>query len=97
MTEGLKLDDGKPPWSLLPWEAVEQIVLVLGHGAKKYAPNNWRKVDGWRRRYDSALERHLVAWRKGHWLDAESGLPHLAHAGCCVLFILSLELAERAG
>jgi hypothetical protein len=91
VVKGAKHDTGKPQWHLLPWRAVEAVVKVLDHGALKYAPDNWRKVDRWRERYLSATMRHLVAWRCGERDDPESGLPHLAHAACCVLFLLALD------
>lgn len=86
-----KHDGEKPRWDLLPTEAVGQIVDVLTFGARKYAPDNWRTVPEWRRRYFAAALRHLVAWWGGERADAESGLPHLAHAGCCLLFLASLD------
>jgi hypothetical protein len=85
--KGAKFDGGKAPWHLLPWGAVTSVVEVLGYGAKKYAPNNWQHVPEARDRYFSAAVRHLLAWRGGEDLDPESGLPHLAHAACCVLFL----------
>lgn len=85
---GRKDDLGKPRYSLLPWEAVEEVVKVLNHGAKKYADNNWIKVPNAQDRYFSAAMRHLVAWKTGEVLDGESGLSHLAHAACCILFLL---------
>lgn len=88
---GRKFDAGKDPWDLLPWEAVELIVRVLEFGRKRYGAWNWVGVDQYRRRYFSALVRHLVAWRRGEQLDPDSGLPHLAHAGCCILFLLAKE------
>ena len=42
-------------------------------------------------RYVKAAFRHLIAYSQGEVNDKESGLPHLAHLGCCVLFLLSLE------
>ena len=38
-----------------------------------------------------ATIRHLTAWRSGERLDPESGLPHLAHAACSVLFMLAID------
>ena len=92
--EGMKFDSEKPRWDLLPFESLTAIVLVLTYGAKKYAPENWRKVNDWRDRYFAALLRHLVAWKQGEKIDPESNLPHLAHAGCCLLFLLALDKNE---
>lgn len=90
---GRKDDAGKDRWSLLPWDAVREVVKVLTFGAaKKYKPNNWQFVPDARIRYEDALERHLFAWRTGERLDPESGFNHLAHAGCCVLFLLWFDL-----
>lgn len=86
--EGRKSDAGKPRLSLLPWRAVQQIVAVLEFGAAKYGADNWQRVPEARQRYFDATMRHLLAWWDGERLDAESGLPHLAHAGCCILFLL---------
>jgi hypothetical protein len=56
-------------------------------GAKKYSPDNWKSVPDGKRRYYSAALRHLAAWREGEKLDPETGLPHLSHALCCLLFM----------
>lgn len=91
LAQGVKHDAGKEQWGLLPLLAVQDIVRVLTFGAKKYAPDNWRKVPQAQERYYDALLRHLVAWRLGEQNDPESGLPHLAHAGCCLLFLAELD------
>lgn len=88
---GAKYDDGKPRWDLLPPRALFEIVLVLTFGANKYAPGGWRHVKGWRWRYFRALLGHVFAWWRGEPNDLESGLPHLAHAACCVMFLLELD------
>lgn len=85
---GRKFDQGKLRWSLLPWEAVRQIVDVLEYGATKYAPDNWKHVGNWRERYFNAMQRHILAWWGGEQNDPETGLHHLAHAGCCLVFLL---------
>lgn len=89
--DGMKYDKDKARWDLLPFKAASQVVDVLTYGAKKYAPEDWRKVDGWRWRYFGAAMRHMVAWIGGERIDPESKLPHLAHAACCVLFMLELD------
>lgn len=91
---GMKFDGAKPDYTLLPWEGVEEIVRVLDFGAKKYARDNWKQVDNGAVRYLAAAFRHLAAHNRGEVNDPESGLSHLAHAGCCVLFLLSLEASN---
>lgn len=86
--EGMKFDTGKPRWTLLPWKQIEQIVEILTFGAKKYADNNWQKVENSRERYFDAMQRHLIAWFGGEKTDPESGKSHLAHAGCNLLFLM---------
>ena len=86
----LKHDEGKPRWDLLPLDCVSPVVDVLTFGAAKYAPEAWRDVPNGRDRYYAAALRHLVAWRGGEHADPESGLPHLAHAACSVLFLLAV-------
>lgn len=91
LESGVKFDHDKPRWDLLPWEAIGQIVGVMTLGAKKYAEYNWAKGMHWSRVY-AALLRHLTAWFGGEDLDKETGLSHLAHAGCCLLFLMSYQL-----
>lgn len=90
---GVKADGGKPMPRLLHESmagAVASVVDVLSFGARKYSDDNWKNVEP--KRYTDALYRHLNAHHKGESNDAESGLPHLAHAACCVLFLLHHEV-----
>ncbi|GJE01459.1 dATP/dGTP diphosphohydrolase domain-containing protein [Methylobacterium isbiliense] len=91
LTEGRKDDGGKDPWDLAPWDAFRAIVQVLAFGARKYAPRNWERGMAWSRLY-AALFRHLTAWWQGENVDAETGLPHLWHAGACIVFLIAYEL-----
>lgn len=88
-TTGMKFDTDKLDYTLLPWDSIEDIVKVLEFGARKYARDNWKKVEA--ERYVKAAFRHLIAYQQGERSDQETGLSHLAHLGCCVLFLLSLE------
>ena len=64
------------------------IIRVLDFGAKKYSRDGWQNVPDARRRYLAAALRHLAAIADGEWVNEESQLPHAAHIGCCVLFLL---------
>ena len=83
-----KYDEGKLRYDLLPIRPLEELVKVITYGAIKYAPNSWMNIEPFEERYFAATMRHLMAWRKGEELDPESGLPHLAHAMCCLVFLL---------
>lgn len=87
---GLKYDAGKPGVHLLPYPALEEIARVLDFGATKYTAHNWAKGMSWSRLVGAAL-RHIGRWAWGESIDSETGLSHLAHAGCCILFLLSYE------
>jgi hypothetical protein len=88
--EGRKDDQGKLPWHLLPPDALDQIVWVLQHGANKYGERNWENGMSWSRPF-SALMRHMWAWWRGEGVDPETGISHLSHAGCCIMFLLAYE------
>lgn len=96
MTEGRKDDTGKLPWHLLPGDALEEIVKVLQFGANKYAERNWEVGMKWSRPF-AALMRHMWAWWRGEHTDKETGLSHLAHAGCCLLFLLAYSVRNKQG
>lgn len=71
-----------PRWG----EPFKDLARVLAFGAKKYAPDNWRKGIP-RVRVLAAALRHVSAAEEGEWLDEETGLPHLAHALCELMFL----------
>jgi len=86
----LKFDQDKLPLNLLSSEAMNQTAAVLKFGAQKYAEHNWRKGFSWSRPLAAAM-RHLAAFNDGEDKDPESGLSHLAHAACCIMFLLEFE------
>ena len=90
-TEGRKDDAEKPRYDLLPFDALDPVVRVLTSGAARYGDENWRKVEGAPRRYLAAALRHVTAWAAGRENDVDTGESHLAHAVCCLLFLLALK------
>jgi len=94
VTSAVKHDQGKLPWDLLPPELMEETARVLYFGAvtKNYGARNWEKGMRWGRCY-AALMRHMWAWwrRQNGGLDKESGFSHLAHAACCLAFLIAYE------
>lgn len=86
----LKFDTDKLPLNLLSTEAMNQTAAVLKFGAQKYAEHNWRKGFAWSRPLAAAM-RHITAFNDGEDIDPESGLSHMAHAACCIMFLLEFE------
>lgn len=82
----IKADAGKPRPSLIPPGPLLDIAAVMAFGAEKYDDHNWLKGFP-QSRIKDALERHLLLHWSGEDIDEESGLPHLAHAGCCLLML----------
>lgn len=88
---GQKYDTNKLRYSLLPQDVLEPVIQVLEYGAKKYSKDNWKHVDNARERYYDAAMRHLQAWFNGEAKDPETNESHLAHAMCCLMFLLWFE------
>lgn len=91
---GKKHDTGKPMAGLMMQDfakALAAVADVTTYGARKYTPSGWVNVPDANRRYTDALYRHLLAYAAGETHDAESGLPHIAHAAWNVLALLEME------
>jgi len=85
---GIKFDHGKLRYDLVPPGALASVTEVLAYGAAKYEEENWRFVGDPEARYFAAAMRHLMAWQQGEAIDPESGCEHLAHAACCLMFLI---------
>jgi hypothetical protein len=90
---GVKHSQGKPRYSLIPSNALNEVVKVLTFGAEKYSEDNWKKVPNLQREYSDAAGRHRFGSTQ-EFLDGESGLPHLAHEICCLMFRLQDQLED---
>ena len=94
-TAGQKLDKEKNRLDLIEPEFIEGVGKVLTFGANKYEPNNWQKVENAEDRYYAAALRHLMAWRRGEKTDPESGISHLDHVACNIMFLQHFEREEK--
>ena len=85
----VKFDNDKVDWMILPYDALEEIIKVMEFGARKYARGNFASGEGLEyTRVLNSLMRHILAFSRGEDLDPETGISHMAHAGCNVLFLL---------
>jgi hypothetical protein len=90
LTEGTKHDSDKAPLDLLSPSLLNGVAEVLKFGAEKYEPYNWAKGIRYSRVF-AAMQRHMWAFWAGEELDQETDLPHLWHAGCCLMFLIHYE------
>lgn len=92
---GHKADHGKPILGAIPPHAELSVARVLTFGAEKHARDGWQAVENAEVRYMDAALRHLNAHRRGELVDDESGESHLAHAACCIMFMLDMQERKR--
>lgn len=92
--EGIKYDMGKPPLDLINRRALEAEAQVMAYGATKYGRDNWRGGMDWSRLIAATL-RHVTAFGDGEDNDQETGLSHLAHARCCLAFLIQYQVTCR--
>ncbi len=93
LKRGHKFDSEKNRLELLSSSWISGVGLVLTYGAKKYAANNWRKGIERTRLLGAAL-RHIFSYMKGEDIDPETGLLHLYHASCCLMFASELHYTQ---
>lgn len=87
MSEGKKFDSGKVRLDLIPTIGILELGKVLSYGAEKYDSNNWMKGIEHSRLFAACL-RHMYAYKLGQETDPESGLSHLSHAMCNIMFLI---------
>lgn len=90
-----KIGRTKPPLHLIPPAAEVQEAVVMGLGASKYGPFNWRDHSVAASVYIAAAKRHVSQWFDGQDIDPESGVSHLAHARACLGILLDAEATGK--
>lgn len=93
LKEGVKYDEGKARYDLLPPDSLEELVKVFTIGAKKYEDRNWEKGMAWGRVF-AAMMRHAWAWWRGETLDPENGQHHLASVAWCAIVLLAYDMRK---
>jgi hypothetical protein len=91
-TQALRYNTGKPQWSLVDFQALEPMVRVLMYGAEKYTKDGVSGAHNWKQGLPTteicdSLVRHLAAYLNGEDNDPESGLPHIGHMLCNLMFL----------
>jgi len=79
----------KIPVGEIPLSFLHSIVRVLmwAHAVKGYQWGDWRKGHPYMTNLNACI-RHLFAFIGGRDNDPESGLSHLWHAACQIMFVV---------
>lgn len=85
-TGGVKDNRGKSRVDLIPFNVLMRVGQVLGFGAAKYKPHNWRLGLSYSDTIGSAL-RHVFAFAEGEDTDPESGQCHVDNAITQLIFL----------
>lgn len=90
--KGSRKNEGKTPLELISPILLEGVGEVLAAGAKKYEEHNWRRGMKWSIVLGSML-RHISKWISPIHsdFDEETGLNHLNHAACNIMFLMEYE------
>ncbi len=86
MEGGMRFNEGKARWGLVPQSALLPMVQVLEFGAKKYAAHNWMKGLSITQICES-MKRHLDSFMEHENNDPESGISHIGHIQCNAMFL----------
>lgn len=93
---GVKYDEGKVQYSLIPPYALQAVARNLTVGLKKYpARDNWKLVPNAKEKYLDALMRHLESYRRGVKYDPESSVPDMHELSAVIanaMFLLEFDL-----
>jgi hypothetical protein len=97
LPEGFLKEDKakKSRWDLIRFKCVDLIGQVLAFGDGKHAADGW--VDVSFDEHFASFMRHVSARRSGEKLDTGpggSGLPHLGHAFCRLMFLLAMDIGD---
>lgn len=92
MTQGIKHDEGKPDWSLVPLSFIRPLIAVFAWGERTYGYENWKKdFDNEQRRFIASIKRHLEEVEENGPLatnEKDGGVYHAAQIAWNALRLL---------
>lgn len=86
---GIKHDDGKPRFDLIPARPLVALADLYRIGAAKYDDRNWENGIAFSRLF-AALQRHAWAWWGGEERDPVDGQHHMSSVAWCAFAIQEL-------
>jgi dATP/dGTP diphosphohydrolase len=89
--KGLRFNEGKPRYDLLPYDAIDALADHYRKGSEKYAERNWERGMDWSKCF-SSLMRHASAFAQGEDYDPENGSLHATAMAWNALALLAYQL-----
>lgn len=90
-----KKDFGKARYDLIPPEALDDLAVLYGIGARKYGDRAWEPGMKWGRVF-AAMMRHSWKWWRGETYDPVDGQHHLSAVAWCAFVLFTYE-TRRVG
>lgn len=89
MDQATRDNKNKLDYTILPWEAFEEVIKAFKQGEKDYGRGNYQKGEGLSlQSYRESMFRHLVASASGIEFDEKSGADHIGHlAANCLMYL----------
>jgi len=87
---GVKHDDGKIRYDLIPAYPLFETARAFTIGATKYSDRNWEQGMSWSK-YFAAMMRHAWAWWSGERDDPKDGQHHLAAVIFCAMALMEYQ------
>lgn len=99
LKNGVKKDEGKARFGLLPYDVLAAISRILTQGAKKYDDRNWELGIEYERVF-SGVQRHLTEWWNAN-LNGTDGINHAdgneSHIDHAITGLMFLSAYEKRG
>jgi hypothetical protein len=92
-----RANNGKIRLSLFPMHLIAGATRVLMWGATKYVEWNWAKGGRWSTAFDCMMRHMFKWWFFREEFDKESGMHHLDHALCNLMFLLHFKDTYKEG
>ena len=84
---------GKLDLTLVEPDFIRAVAKVREYGMAKYGDrDNWKTVPI--EAFRAAAYRHWLAYLSGEEVDSESGLTHLEHCACNLMFLMDKEVQK---
>jgi len=90
---GVKYDEGKARYDLIPGDSLHELAKLYTMGAAKYGDRNWEKGMKWGRIF-RAMVGHAWSFWRGERFDPDDGQHHLASVAWCALALMSYDMRE---